>query len=195
MRVGITAQIHRPNDTPLDGAFHGWVNPQGNVPEDGDYPFVFDAPGFATYSEFSPPYIAEAQVTAFAHEITFYESPEAFSAAQSNEKIRFASQSFFPSGLFAPDGTTTDSPEAMAIFTGHVVDAAVEENSITGASFYWALIETLGGKYDVVVDRALLPQVPATGGVLSGTFWLSGRLRSFPKRNHTWFGKFFENAR
>jgi hypothetical protein len=29
------------------------------------------------------------------------------------------------------------------------------------------------------------------GGVLSGTFWLSGRLLSYPRRKQGWLGKLF----
>jgi hypothetical protein len=62
------------------------------------------------------------------------------------------------------------------MFVGHVLAAGERINVLTGHAFYWALVETLGGAYDVMIDPELLPSVPAAGGVLSGSFWLSGRI-------------------
>ena len=39
------------------------------------------------------------------------------------------------------------------------------------------LVETLGRTFDVVIDPELLSVRPSAGNVLSGWFWLSGRLR------------------
>jgi hypothetical protein len=57
-----------------------------------------------------------------------------------------------------------------------VLAADEKVNVLTGRAFYWALVETLGGAYDVVIDSRGLSGVPAVGGVLSGSFWLSGRI-------------------
>jgi hypothetical protein len=48
-------------------------------------------------------------------------------------------------------------------------------NVISGAQYWWALVDTLGGTFDVVIDPALLPDQPRAGNVVSGWFWLSGR--------------------
>jgi hypothetical protein len=37
-------------------------------------------------------------------------------------------------------------------------------------------VDTLGGTFDVVIDPELLPDRPRAGNVVSGWFWLSGRL-------------------
>ena len=87
-----------------------------------------------------------------------------------------ASQSFIPSGLFTPAGKSTVPPQARAIFAGHVLAADEKINVLTGRAFYWALVDTFGGAYDVVIDSNLLPGVPEIGGVISGSFWLSGRI-------------------
>ena len=92
------------------------------------------------------------------------------------------SRFFIPAGLF---GDSRDSPPALVDFAGHVVEAAVLKNSLTGDPFYWALVDTFGGHFDVVIDSALLPDVPLAGGVLSGRFWLSGRIVS-PQPERTW---------
>jgi hypothetical protein len=185
--VRVESRVRRPKDSALDGAFDVWAAPDGE--EGGAYPFVFDSPDAATYVTLQPPQVVNVQVAAFAHDVTFHDSPEAFGASQADREVRFASQSFIPSGLFGPDGGKTDPPEALAIFTGHVNEAAVRKNSLTGATFYWALVETLGGLFDVVIDSTLLPAPPSPGGVLSGQFWLSGRIQSLPPAKRTWLGK------
>jgi hypothetical protein len=181
MQVRLDARVHRDSDTALDGAFEGWAMPDADPAGQGAYPFVFDSPDSATYGDLSLPGMAEVQVAAFAHEAWFHESPAAYAESQAAEKFKFASQSFIPSGSFAPDGTKTDPPEAMAIFAGHVKEASTRKNSITGASFYWALVDSLGGLHDVVIDRSLLSAEPTPGGVLFGQFWLSGRIISAPR--------------
>lgn len=179
VRVGITERVTRPSDTSLDGAFHGWASPPEDVPADGTYPFVFDLPDAATYADLVPPAIVDTQIAAFAHDLSFYESEDAFLASQAERSVKFAAKSFIPSGLFAPEGAQPAVPEAMAIFTGVVVESAVCQNAVTGASFLWALVDTVGGSFDVVADPELLSQAPPAGGVVSGTFWLSGRLLSW----------------
>lgn len=191
VRVGITERVTRPSDTSLDGAFCGWANPPGDVPTDGTYPFVFDLPDAATYADLVPPAIVDTQIAAFAHELSFYDSEDAFMSAQAEQSVKFAAKSFIPSGLFTPEGTRPAAPEAMAIFTGEVLESAVCRNDVTGALFLWALVDTVGGTYDVVADPELLPQPPPAGGVLSGTFWLSGRLQNVPPRKRSWIGKLF----
>jgi hypothetical protein len=194
LRVGVVDRVCRKNDTALDGAFHVWAAPEGDEPDGGAYPFVFDAPDAGACSELRLPSIGEAQIAAFAHEITFYESAEAYDASQANKGARFASRSFIPSGLFTPEGTSTSPPQAFAIFTGHVIEADIRRNSMTEVPFYWALVDTLGGRYDVVIDRNLLPDVPTSGGILSGTFWCSGRLTSYPRVERSWFSRLLGGA-
>jgi hypothetical protein len=185
--VGIQSRLTRKSDTPLEGAFHCWANPSAGSVTDGDYPFVFDCPDPGTYAELLLPGAANVQVAAFAHEVTLFESEAAYTASQENESLKFASKSFIPSGLFSPDSTTSDAPEAMAVFTGHVVDASVKKNSLTSRDYHWALVDTLGGRYDVVIDAALINVAPAPGSVIQGSFWLSGRLLEYPRRKQSWF--------
>jgi hypothetical protein len=175
IRVRLTARVSRPNDTAMEGAFHGWADPDDDKSESGAYPFVFDAIDADQYGALTLPSVVEARVAAFAHEVTVYPSIDAYNATQTGE-IKFASQSFIPSGLFSPGGDATSPPESMAIFTGHVVAAEVKTNRLTGAKYYWAHVQTLGGSFDVVIDPELSEAQPVIGGVLSGSFWLCGRL-------------------
>jgi len=174
VRVGLTARLPSSGPSELDGSFHGWADPAGDAPDSGCYPFVFDAPDYRLHDELSLPALKEVQIAAFAHEIAAFESEAAYEASQTDDPM-FASQSFIPSGLFASADDST-VPLARATFVGHVLAADEKINALTGHAFYWALVETFGGAYDVVIDPELLPGVPAVGGVISGSFWLSGRI-------------------
>lgn len=175
VRVGLTARLASAGPSELDGSFHGWADPAGDAPDTGCYPFVFDAPDYRLHDDLSLPAHEEIQIAAFAQEIAAFETVAAYEAIQAGDP-KYASQSFIPSGLFAPASDSTVPPRAQAIFTGHVLAADKKTNVLTGRAFYWALVETYGGAYDAVIDSSLLSGVPVVGGVITGSFWLSGRI-------------------
>jgi hypothetical protein len=175
VRVGLTARLASAGPSELDGSFHGWADPAGDAPDTGCYPFVFDAPDYRLHEELPLPAQKQVQIAAFAHEIAAFETVAAYEASQTDD-LKYASQSFIPSGLFTSAPESAVRPQALAIFAGHVLAAEEKINVLTGSPFYWALVETLGGAYDVVIDSDLLPGLPKVGGVISGSFWLSGRI-------------------
>ena len=174
MRVGLVQAVSRPDGTPLDGAFRAWANPTEGEPENGDFPFIFDVPDYQL-RKVQLPSILPVQLAAFAHELQSYESDEAYDQSQPGE-IKFASESFIPSGLFSSAGDATEPPLADAFFTGHVLETSIVTNPVTENSFCWAKVRTLGGDVDVVADPVLLNGLLVEGGVVSGSFWLSGLL-------------------
>ena len=177
VRVAVEARIARDIHTPLDGTFLAWANPTGSGVAGGDYPFVFDCPDAATHDALTLPSTLTAQVAAFAQQITVYESQKAYDAAQAAQGLPFGSRSFIPSGLVSPSGKPVTPPESHALIAGHVIEAAERRNAVTGQPFWWALIDTVGGTFDVVIDPSLLSnQQVHTGYVIAGWFWLSGRL-------------------
>jgi hypothetical protein len=192
-KVGLQERVRRKGGTALDGAFYGWASPKTEALEDGEYPFVFDSPDAGTYSQLQLPGIAEAQIAAFTQQVKSYDSPEAFEGSQSRQ-IKLGSQSFIPSGSFTPGGGSNHTLQPEALITGYVAEAAVRRNSLTGVEYYWALVDSLGGRFDVLIDPSLLRAVPAAGGVLSGIFWLSGRLLSYPRRKQSWLGRLLSRA-
>lgn len=193
-RVGLVSRVERPGDTALDGSFRAWADPNPTTPGGGEYPFVFDVPDAGAYRDLALPGVAEAQITAFAHGLSYHESTEAYDDSQSGDGARFATKSFIPAGLFSADGTRTDPPEAGAIFTGIVVESRVCTNARSGGEFQWMLVDTLGGTYDVVAGRSLVDFAPAAGGVVSVSAWMSGRLTSYAKQERPWYRRFFGGA-
>jgi hypothetical protein len=177
MSVGLTSRLERNEASMLDGAFHCWANPSGDDAELGDYPFVFDAPDFRLCDSVKLPSIVEAQIAAFAHELSVFESEEAYYASQSEEP-KFAAESFIPSGLFTPEMEDVEPPQAHAILTGRVLNTALRINPVTKSGFLWAKVQTFGGVFDVVADPLIVNGAVVEGGIIHGSFWLSGRLRN-----------------
>ena len=189
-RVALEARVGRDSHTPLDGTFLGWANPAAGAATGGDYPFAFDCPDAAVHANLVLPATVVVQIAAFAQQVTLYPSKPAYDAAQAAQGLSFASQSFIPSGLMSPAGNPVDPPEPHALFVGHVIEAEERRNAVTGRPFWWALVETLGGTFDVVIDPELLHEQPRPGHVLSGWFWLSGRLQTDAPPGTGWFRKF-----
>ena len=184
--VALEARVARDTHTPLDGTFLAWANPPAGAVTGGDYPFAFDCPDAGTLAELGLPAVVVAQIAAFAQEVSVFDTEAHYAESQAAQGMAFESRSFIPSGLLAPDGRAIDPPEPHALFVGGVVEAEELRNTVTGRPFWWALVETVGGTFDVVIDPELLPTPPAAGNVISGWFWLSGRLRSAAEDKPGW---------
>lgn len=173
MRVRLT-EIVPSDDFPLDGSIQGWAAPASRDPESGAFPVVVDLPDFdAVRKELHKGAIVMVQIAAFAHELAAFASDEAFSESQG--EIKFAPESFVPAGLFS-NGDELAKPSATAVFTGHILEINRLTNPETGAPFYHLLVRTLGGTVDVVADPEIVQGEPDVGGVVNGSFWLSGRI-------------------
>lgn len=77
----------------------------------------------------------------------------------------------------------------MAILTGHVTETSRLKNPHTNVEFIYAKVNSLGGEFDIVVDPEILNGDICVNGVVSGMFWLSGRVIDYdrPEKN----GKLF----
>ncbi|HEX8637266.1 MAG TPA: hypothetical protein VF692_04330 [Pyrinomonadaceae bacterium] len=175
--VCLNAAIER-DSSELDGGFHAWANLSDESGASGDYPFVFDAPDFRTYTSERFPRVCDLQLTAFAsNDFRVFAGEKDYYDNQDGE-VKFAAQSFIPSGLFTSDESAMpiEPPRPIGIFSGVIKAFEVKRNERTKARFYWFLVETVGGEVDVVADPKLILIEPEIGGVVSGQFWLSGRL-------------------
>ncbi len=179
-KVNLTKAIER-DSSELDGGFHAWANPSG---DSGDYPFVFDVPDFRIVPNYQLPQVREIQLTAFAsNDFKIFADEESYKNKQEGEP-KFASKSFVPSGLFLPDDSATpiEPPRPIGIFSGEIKAFDLKTNELSGEKFYWFLVETLGGETDVVADVKLISGEPNIGGIVSGQFWLSGKINATPSR-------------
>ena len=189
LRIALEARVVREAHTPLDGTFLAWANPPEGATAGGEYPFVFDCPDAGVHDALTLPVTVTAQIAAFAQTISVHDSKAAYHAAQAAQGLSFAARSFIPSGLISPSGEPVTPPESHALIAGEVVEAAERFNAITGDPFWWALVDTIGGTFDVVIDASLVDAPIRAGNVVSGWFWLSGRLRTAAPSKGGWFGK------
>lgn len=195
--VCLTNAIERP-ESDLDGAFHCWAAPALlNNPESGQYPFVFDLPDFKTLGKIDFPKNFEIQLTAFAHELSHFSSEKEYYENQETE-TKFAVHSFIPSGLFSADDLASEtSPQAFGIFSGTIKEFEKKQNTLSRQEYYWLLVDTLGGEIDIVADLRFFEVQPVENGIVSGQFWLSGRLINPPPRQEEnpggFFKRFFRN--
>ena len=168
--VGLTTAIER-DTSELDGAFKAVANPSDqDIPEDsGDFEFVFDLPDFRMHEDFDVQTTLEVQLTAFAS--------NDFQVFSSSDNQTIDPNSFVASGLnqVTPDGDAIP-PQAHAKIVGEIKDFELRTNTLTRSEFYWFLIETQGGEIDIVADPNLITTEPEKGGIVSGSFWLSGKL-------------------
>lgn len=179
-KVALTQEIER-DSSKLDGGFHAWANPfEADGEISGEYPFVFDSPDFLTVEIEDFPIVKDIQLTAFAsNDFQIFASEQEFYDLQTSE-AKLASKSFIPSGLFPPEQTDENLDlsvvRPIGIFTGEIKEFDRRTNQLSGQDFYWLSVETLGGEIDVVADPKLIPGEPKPGGIVSGQFWLSGRI-------------------
>lgn len=160
-----------------EGGFYAWMNPPTDNLESGDYPFVFDVGDFwIVNKKLRLPQVVEVQIAAFAHEIKFFDSEVEYSNSQEGE-TQFAPNFFIPSGLFVGEGG--GAPQPYALFAGTILQHRQRTNATTSQTFHHFEVETLGGVFDVVAENELVAQseqTPCIGGILSGEFWMSGRV-------------------
>jgi hypothetical protein len=175
VRVLLTHRLDTGSPSILDGRFHGWADPEkaeAETEQSGAYPFLFDAPDAVCHAELALPAEVDIQVAAFAHDVQVYANAKAFDAAQTGDAWE-TSQTFIPTGLMkGGDGEL----RAEAAFTGHVQRSERRTNQLTATDFVWCLVSSTGGTFDIVADPELLPKPPAAGSVITGTFWLTGRI-------------------
>jgi hypothetical protein len=190
--VRVMTLRQRPNDNAFEGAAFVEIQP-GAQPHQCATVALFDVVDFACVAERPVPFIAAAQITAFPHDIAVFPDEAAFNAAQAGQEVKFAAKSFFASGLFTPLGGEPegapiyhdpDGPDfrapAKAYLTGVVDRSETRRNPITGQTFRWALVHTLGGSMDVVASDGQFRGELRPGMILQGEFWLCGRLLDEP---------------
>jgi hypothetical protein len=177
----------RPYDNAFEGAAFVEMEP-GPRPHQCATVALLDLVDYAVWANRAGPFLAHAQIAAFTHELVVFPNEDAFKAAQVEERVKFAPESFFASGLFSssaeagghavfhdPSADEFDAP-SRAFFTGRVLSAKRRTNSVTGQTFHTALVKTLGGTIDIVADDAQVQDELRPDAIVQGEFWLCARL-------------------
>lgn len=161
------------NNSPLDGRFFGWVNPDPNARADadklGDYPILFEAPDYAYYHFMELPCEVTVQLTAFPKDLKVFLSEEEFKnfPARTWPKEVVSTQ-------IVHSSSTGNAPEAF--ISAVVLETEVLENPITHFYFQWAKVKVGGGYFDIVADTKILEVAMQPGAIISGNFIISGQL-------------------
>jgi hypothetical protein len=138
-----------------------------------DMPFVFDSPNIFA-NRFEYPKRCEIQLNAFAsNDLRVFENNEIFIESQIAEP-KIAAKSFAATGLHRHEEDIP--PQAHAVFSGEIMQVELKTNATSGEKFYWLLIETEVGEIDVVADVNLFEIEPKNGGIVRGSFWLTGKI-------------------
>ena len=177
--VGINGRIDVPGASPLDTFLHAWAEPENDDPESGAYPFVFDMVSYLAYDTGDFPFFNKVGVCAIVQELEIFENEKAYDKAREGQEMVMAVESFIPSGLFAPEPQEGEKeenqnfvPAPLAIFTGRILETEKIKNELTGHEFHWALVRTLGGTFDVVMDPEYVYEPLKKDGIISGSFYL-----------------------
>jgi hypothetical protein len=169
--TGIIKRVQREDENEFEGAYYGWANPPKNEPETGYYPFVFDCVNIAA-NNISLPCILNIKLSAFANEIDIFVDEEEFKSCQKKE-APIAPKCFIPSGTF---GNEPFELRPEALFTGIILNYKMLTNELTNKKYYWIKTETFGGIIDVVVEPELIKRKIKINGVISGVFYLYGKI-------------------
>ena len=180
--AGITEKIYKENYNDLEALLYAWANPDKDDPSMGDFPFAFDCVNFSAVEKMEFPCIKNIKLSAFARELAIYPSEADYFAQQKGE-VQFASKSFIPSGALSPDfdlDSGAGRPDEIfpeAIFSGIVLDYKELNNELSGENYYWIKTETCYGIIiDVVADPNLVKNNLKINGVVSGGFYLCGKI-------------------
>jgi len=175
MNVGITRVLHREDDTVLEGAIRGWVNPKHHNPRVGAFEFMCDVVDIGRYPTLDLPFISPIRLSAFAYTLEIFPSLEAFQASEIGQG-KSNPESFVQSGLTKMGAGTSLLPEPYAEISGRVVETASLRNTHSSQEYLWALVRTDGGIIDVVCDPTLVTESLTPGDIVSGYFWLCGQI-------------------
>lgn len=175
MIVGIRDLVTLP-EQPLSGRIDGWAGPDSDDGMSGLFPVLVDLPDFDLVRRTTrPPVAVDLQIAAFAVELSCFVDDDEFYERKDKER-RLAVEAFLPTGMFT--ASTPEEGDAEAVVSGHILSVELRINP-QGKQGFWALgVRTFGGTVDVVADPLVVSGEPLVGGVASGTFWLSGRIRA-----------------
>ena len=108
----------------------------------------------------------------------------------------YAAEHFIPSGAFQLGESTPGwTPSAHTLFAGEVIEAETPANTVTGTAFHRIRVRTIATiELDVAIATTDVEQPLAPGNVVTGTFFMTGRLglqapdpaEAAPKRRR-WF--------
>lgn len=122
--------------------------------------------------------IGSLELAALAEDVAVHADAEAYLASQDDDGPKFAADHFIPSGTFTLAEPSSDrTPSAHALFAGEVIEAETPVNTVTGTAFHRIRVRTIAAiELDVAIAITDLEHPPVRGNIVTGTFFLTGRL-------------------
>jgi hypothetical protein len=151
-----------------------------------EVPFVFDLADPRQAAQAKPGKAVAVSLTGFSFDARVFKDEKVYYQAQKKDgaKVVFAANHFIPSGSFTAEMGGMAGPErptAYADLAGTVLKSQLRTNAAGRGRFWWALVRTYGDyTIDIVLDPTQVKLAPTPGTVVSGRFWLTGRLMAEP---------------
>jgi hypothetical protein len=175
-RIAITGIGEDPEE-PLDGWIDGWLEPrEPDEPYSGAFPLRTSLVDFALVRNriTTFPTLGAVEIAALASEVELYDNEAAYRAA-AGEIYRPPVESF----ASAAHASVDEAPafqEPSALVSGRIAQSRVLLNPVTESEYWWLQILVLGVTLHAFADRPTLGRDPRAGNIVSGTFWLVGKV-------------------
>jgi hypothetical protein len=175
-KISVTGSGEDPAEH-MDGWVDGWLEPrEEDEPYSGVFPLRITLVDFAISSRRLTrfPALHTVELAALAHEVDLYEDETAYKAAP-GDVFRLPVQSFVSTAHSSVDEPQPFA-EATALASGTIREAALMINPATDATFWRGALATQGVTLPVLVAPGDVTGPLRPGQILSGGFWLLGRL-------------------
>jgi len=156
----------------LSGKAYVWNVYNGN----DSLPVVLNMPDADLHHRLKKGNIINVQFACFSEELDLFDTKEEYYESQTSEP-KFSDEFFVPSGTFNI-GETPKKPTSHVMFSGCILSAEKRTNSHTLKNYYHFTVKCQEVIFDVLADTEFVMKEPKIGGVLSGSFWISGKIIS-----------------
>lgn len=134
------------------------------------YPLNVTLPYYESIKSFHKKERYKCQVACFAEYIEIFKNVDDFHKRYKYGK-EMSEIAVIPIGTFEEDGLSS-----KAEINGKVIAINKKENSFTHNSYYVITLSSYNADYDVLVDADDIKEELQIGNIISGTFWLSGKI-------------------
>lgn len=175
-QIGITGIGEDPEE-PLDGWIDGWLEPREiDEPFSGAFPLRTGLVDFALVRNriTTFPMLGRVDMAALASEVELYDTEDAYRSAP-GEVYRPPVESF-ASAAHASIDDTPAFQEPTALINGRIAGTRLLINAVTETPYWWVRVRVREVTLHAFADSATLGREPREGQILSGTFWLVGKV-------------------
>lgn len=175
-RIAITGIGEDPEE-PLDGWIDGWLEPRdSDEPYSGAFPLRTSLVDFAVVRSriTTFPTLGRVDIAALASEAELFDNEEAYRTAP-GEIYRPPAESF-ASAAHASIDDTPAFQEPTALISGRVTHTRMLINPVTESAYWWLQVRVRDVTLHAFADRATLGGDPREGQLLTGTFWVVGKV-------------------